>query len=308
MFSPFILPLPCARSQCLSKWYHVGAAKAGLASSYDDACEHVYGMSYKAWKQTHQAKASDEQLRRMEETKALHAKHETPPPVAPAPAPAPAPAAPPPPPSTAASGGMSNVCCVPEDELVPVNGGEQQTCAKPPMVVPPSAPVAVRLGVLTVSDRASKGEYADLSGPEIESAMNGFAATPAGLATWKPLEVTRRAVVADEAAEITKALTSWSDEGGSVCNLILTTGGTGLAPRDVTPEATSAVLDRSAPGIVELLLRSAIQHEPLAALSRSAAGVRGKTLIVNLPGRPKAVRENLAVLMPLLGHALKELE
>ena len=88
MFSPFILPLPCARSQCLSKWYHVGAAKAGLASSYDDACEHVYGMSYKAWKQTHQAKASDEQLRRMEETKALHAKHETPPPVAPAPAPA----------------------------------------------------------------------------------------------------------------------------------------------------------------------------------------------------------------------------
>ena len=176
------------------------------------------------------------------------------------------------------------------------------------VVVPPSAPVAVRLGVLTVSDRASKGEYADLSGPEIESAMNGFAATPAGLATWKPLEVTRRAVVADEAAEITKALTSWSDEGGSVCNLILTTGGTGLAPRDVTPEATSAVLDRSAPGIVELLLRSAIQHEPLAALSRSAAGVRGKTLIVNLPGRPKAVRENLAVLMPLLGHALKELE
>ena len=209
-------------------------------------------MSYKAWKQTHQAKASDEQLRRMEETKALHAKHETPPPVAPAPAPAPAPAAPPPPPSTAASGGMSNVCCVPEDELVPVNGGEQQTCAKPPMVVPPSAPVAVRLGVLTVSDRASKGEYADLSGPEIESAMNGFAATPAGLATWKPLEVTRRAVVADEAAEITKALTSWSDEGGSVCNLILTTGGTGLAPiacprpqRPQTPWRRAAVPRRT---------------------------------------------------------------
>ena len=88
---------------------------------------------------------------------------------------------------------------------------------------------------------------------------------------------------------------------------MLTTGGTGLAPRDVTPEATSALLDRPAPGLCELLLRAAMEHEPLARLARAAAGVRGKTLVVNLPGRPKAVRENLATLMPLLGHALLEL-
>ena len=86
--------------------------------------------------------------------------------------------------------------------------------------------------------------------------------------------------------------------------MVVTTGGTGPAPRDITPEATSALLDRPAPGIVELLLREAIKVEPLAALSRAAAGVRGRTLIINLPGRPKAVRENLNVLMPLLGHAL----
>ncbi len=94
----------------------------------------------------------------------------------------------------------------------------------------------------------------------------------------------------------------------AACNLVLTTGGTGLAPRDVTPDATSALLDRPTPGIVELLLREAIKHEPLAALSRAAAGVRGRTLVINLPGRPKAVRENLTVLMPLLGHALQSMQ
>lgn len=294
--------------QCLSKWYHVGAAKAGLTTSYDDACERVYGMTIKEWKQTHQSKASDEQLKRLEETKALHAKHEAAPPVAAAVV-APHPQPPAPAPTTASSaGGMSDVCCVPPEELQATGGPPPaQACRLP--VPPPSAPVDIRLGVLTVSDRASKGEYADLSGPEIESCMGGFAATPSGT-SWR-LTVVQRLVVADEAADITQALTAWSEPsaggGMAACNLILTTGGTGLAPRDVTPEATSAVLDRPAPGIVELLLREAIQLEPLAALSRAAAGMRANTLIVNLPGRPKAVRENLHVLMPLLGHALMEL-
>ena len=151
-------------------------------------------------------------------------------------------------------------------------------------------------------------EYADLSGPEIESCMAGFAATPHG-SQWR-LDVCQRQVVADETDAITRTLTAWSDApaagAAAPCNLVLTTGGTGLAPRDVTPEATSALLERATPGIVELLLREAIAHEPLAALSRAAAGVRGRTLIVNLPGRPKAVRENLQVLMPLLGHVLSE--
>ena len=305
-----------SRAQCLSKWYHVGAAKAGLASSYDDACEHVYGMTYKEWKQTHQSKASEEQLSRMEATKALHAKHEPPPPVATPSAP-PAPVQPATPaPNPAAPGGMSDVCCVPPEELEalnPAGGGPPALaaamCARP--LAPPSAPVSIRLGVLTVSDRAAAGVYADASGPEVERCMESFRASPAG-SGWS-LSIARRAIVPDEHESIAKELRAWSGpEGGGAegapCTLILTTGGTGMAPRDVTPEATDTVLERFAPGIPELLLRTAMTHEPLAALSRASAGVRGGTLIVNLPGRPKAVRENLAVLMPLLGHALLQLQ
>ncbi len=96
--------------------------------------------------------------------------------------------------------------------------------------------------------------------------------------------------------------------GSAPPNLILTTGGTGLAPRDVTPEATAAVLERPTPGITELLLRESLAAQPLAALSRAVAGVRGGTLVVNLPGRPRAVRENLGILMPMLSHTLLALE
>lgn len=279
-------------------------------------------MSYKEWKTTHQSKASDEQLRRLEETKAGHAKHSPPPPV-PVSAPTATAAAPPSPPvskPTAPAGtatGMSDVCCVPPEELMGTGGGDagEATCRLPaplalPAVVPPSDPVAISLGVLTVSDRAAQGAYADLSGPEIVSSMEAFAASPAG-ARWQ-LSTARKAVVPDEAEHITAALKAWTAQGGgggagAPCNLILTTGGTGMSPRDVTPEATAALLDRPCPAITELLLRGAVQIEPLAALSRACAGVRGRTLIVNLPGRPKAVRENLGILMPLIGHALLEL-
>ena len=273
-------------------------------------------MSYKEWKTTYQSKASDEQLRRLEETKAGHAKH-SPAPAVPAPAPATTPQAPTAPtttPATPSGNGMSDVCCVPADELM-ATGGADGACPLPqqaslPVVVQPQAPVAIRLGVLTISDRAANGTYADLSGPQIVSSMEGFAASASG-SRWQ-LTIACKAVVPDEAAQITAALQAWtapadpSDPSAKPCNLILTTGGTGLSPRDVTPEVTSALLERHCPGICELLLREAVKHEPLAALSRSCAGVRGRTLIVNLPGRPKAVRENLAVLMPLLGHALLE--
>ena len=308
---------------CLSKWYHVGAAHAGVGLSYEDACERVYGMAYNEWKTTHQSKASDEQLLRLEETKARHAKHEKPPPVAVAPPAAASAASPalaaPPPPTMTVSGGNSNVCCVPEDELA-------AACARPALPAPalppppPAAPVAIRLGILTVSDRASEGVYANLSGPEIANAMQAFAGSPAG-AGWR-LTVVHAVCVPDDVDAIRYELRTWSERpsdaaptgagaaapaGCAPCNLILTTGGTGLAARDVTPEATRALLERPTPGITELLLRESLRVEPLAALSRAAAGLRGETLIVNLPGRPKAVRENLAVLMPLLGHCLLSL-
>ncbi len=319
---------------CLSKWYHAGLARAGVSSPYEDACQRVYGMSVADWKKSYQSKASEEQLRRMEETKALHAKHEKVDAHAAAarpPAPSePPPPAPPPADSRARPGGLlSDVCCEPVDQPAP-----NQACARPPtgaaglvhrLPPPPSQTVAVRLAVLTVSDRASRGEYEDLSGPEIEACMREFASTEGG-ACWR-LSVVDRAVVPDEGDMISSKLVEWSDAdggggggggsggggggggGGSAPpNLILTTGGTGLAPRDVTPEATAAVLERPTPGITELLLRESLAAQPLAALSRAVAGVRGGTLVVNLPGRPRAVRENLGILMPMLSHTLLALE
>ena len=148
-----------------------------------------------------------------------------------------------------------------------------------------------QVGILTVSDRAARGEYADESGP----------AAAAVLAERTAWHVTRRAVVPDEQATIAQTLADWAGEG---LDLILTSGGTGFAPRDVTPEATRAVIEREAPGIAEALRAESLRLTRHAMLSRAVAGIRGATLIVNLPGSPKAVRESLDVLLPVLPHAL----
>jgi len=148
--------------------------------------------------------------------------------------------------------------------------------------------------------------YADQSGPEVEACLTEHAAADPN---WS-LEVTQRAVVPDEACLIEEILLNWSQplppHALPHCNLILTTGGTGFAPRDVTPEATRAVLQKLAPGMTEAVLAETIEKEPYAMLSRGVAGVRHSSIIVNLPGRPKAVRENLAVLTPVLGHAVDQ--
>jgi len=148
-----------------------------------------------------------------------------------------------------------------------------------------------RIGVLTVSDRGAAGEYEDRSGPlavELVMAATGWAAE-------------RYAVIPDEFETIAATLREWCAAG---LELVLTTGGTGFAPRDVTPEATRAVIDRDAPGIAEALRAESLKVTRHAMLSRAVAGFRGGTLIVNLPGNPKAVRENLAILLPVLPHAL----
>lgn len=153
----------------------------------------------------------------------------------------------------------------------------------------------LRAGVLTISDRSSQGLREDASGPQLAEMLR-----------QREIEVVWTAVVPDEEREISQALSRWADEDSA--DLILTSGGTGLSPRDVTPEATMAIVQRLIPGIAEAMRAASLLKTPHAMISRAVAGVRGKTLIINLPGSPKGAVENLEAVMPAIKHAIAKIQ
>ncbi len=155
--------------------------------------------------------------------------------------------------------------------------------------------MSIKFAILTISDRSSSGLREDLSGPVLQGAVEDYG--------W---EVTQTDIVADEISAIEERLCLWSDSGK--INVILTTGGTGFTPRDVTPEATKLVLDRNAPGLAEAMRAGSLTITPHAMLSRAVTGIRKKTLIINLPGSPKGALENFRIIVPVLPHAVQLLE
>lgn len=154
-----------------------------------------------------------------------------------------------------------------------------------------------KIGIVTVSDRASRGEYEDRGGPAIHDYFKRVL-----ISEWQPCAV----VIPDEQPEVERALAELADQ--QQCCLIVTTGGTGPAKRDVTPEATEAVCDKLMPGFGELMRAVSLQHVPTAILSRQTAGIRKNSLIVNLPGNPKAIAECLDAVMPAIPYCLDLIE
>ena len=150
----------------------------------------------------------------------------------------------------------------------------------------------MRIAVLTVSDRSWRGERPDAAGPALVDAVQAQG--------W---QVVHTLILPDDAAQVSAQLARWADSGD--LDIILTTGGTGFSRRDVTPEATNAVIQRPAPGLAEAMRQASLQITPHAMLSRAVAGIRERTLIINLPGSPRAAVENLAVVAPVLPHAVQ---
>jgi len=153
----------------------------------------------------------------------------------------------------------------------------------------------MRFGIITLSDRSSRGEREDLSGPALASFLQ-----------TENCSVLKQLILPDDESALRQTLAEWSDSGE--LDVILTTGSTGFAPRDIAPEATKAVVQKEAPGLAELMRSESLKKTKHAALSRAAAGIRGRTIIINLPGSPKGALENLGFIFPILPHAVQLLQ
>lgn len=242
-------------------------------------------MAYGDWKDRYQKKATPEQLKAFQENTEIQAKHDKEllkprtadrPPL------------------------LSNVCCQDEEVVAqkPDKNARAIVSFQPP-ALPETLPSPLTIAVLTVSDRASKNEYSsgDLSGPAVVTAVQKILPLAAAFTT---------AIVPDEWTAIQSQLQGWCDD--DKVHVILTTGGTGFSPRDVTPEATRAVLEQECPGLLPFCTTECSRLQPLASLSRGTAGYRKKTAVANLPGNPKAVSEIIPILFPLLLHGVVDLQ
>ena len=150
-------------------------------------------------------------------------------------------------------------------------------------------------GIITVSDKGSQGKREDLSGPAIAEMLAGAA-----------ISIKKTLIIPDEVEQISKAIIQFADI--EQLDLILTTGGTGVSPRDLTPDATLKVIDKEVPGMAEAMRIASMKITPHAMISRAVAGIRGRCLIINLPGSPKGAKENLAVVLPALKHAIEKIK
>lgn len=298
----------------LSESTNVTYQQALDALGYEEAAQHVYGMTYGTWKKRYQKKATDEQMARYQASEPLQAKHDkallatrgekpqkkvyTAPTT-----------------NSGSSGGglMSNVCCQDvEDVTTNVHGTKNQTETKygrtttgsyqPPPV--PTLDKPVRVAILTVSDRAAAGTYAtgDLSGPAVATAVQQIIGS-------RQCEILPKLIVPDDKNAIQAQLRAWSrpQAEGMVVDLIFTTGGTGMAARDVTPEATREILDTECAGLMSFVAAECSRLQPLATLTRGTAGILGRSLVANLPGNPNSVGEIMPLLLPLLLHAHQDM-
>jgi len=299
---------------CLSKWLLAALREMAPlpiqeAFTYDDAMCHVYNMPYGEWKAQFQSKAEPEQLERYQASKPLHATH---------PAQALVPIEP-----AEEEAVQPDPCC--PINTAPVPAAPPTLAAGAPMSaiqsalsgwsrVPPPAPpegTTIRAGVLTISDRASQGAYKDVSGPRVVQRLTEFVQRFPQI----QLELVDTKVVPDEEEQIVSALQDWTrtatigdlgarPSSSPKCNLVLTTGGTGCAPRDVTPEATARVVHKVLRGLTTLLVMETSKVQPLACLSRGTAGIANGAVVLNLPGSPAGVDQYLEVALPLLPFAV----